>query len=248
MPVVELLSHPWLLLALFAASALYAAVGHGGASAYLAVLGLAGMDLLEIKPVVLILNIGVSALAFATYAKEGHFRTGIFWPLAAASIPAAFLGGMVQVSHPAIKLILAAALLLGAWRMVRGADSADASLRSPARWALLALGAVIGLLSGLIGIGGGVFLTPLLLVFRWCETKPAAAVSASFIFANSISGLAGLLASGKDFPMPALLLLPVVLVGGWIGSRWGSLCARVTALRRALAVVLLIAAAKFIIL
>lgn len=248
MPTVELLGHPWLPLALFAASALYAAVGHGGASAYLAVLGLAGMDLAEIKPVALVLNIGVSALAFATYAKEGHFRAGLFWPLAAASVPAAFLGGLLHVSHPAIKLILAAALVLGAWRMVRGADLGDAPLRTPVRGALLALGAVIGLLSGLIGIGGGVFLTPLLLVFGWCGTKSAAAVSASFILANSVSGLAGVLTGGTDFPMPTLLLLPVVMAGGWVGSRWGSLWARVAALRRALAVVLLIAAAKFIIL
>lgn len=246
MPTVELFDHPWLPLALFAASALYAAVGHGGASAYLAVLGFAGMTLEEMKPVVLVFNTAVSGLAFATYAKEGHFRPGLFWPLASASVPAAFIGGLLQVSHPAIKLILAAALMLGAWRMVRAAQSGDEPLRTPLPGALPVLGGLIGLLSGLIGIGGGVFLTPLLLVFRWSGTKVAAAVSAAFILANSVSGLAGMLARGASFPTAALLLLPVVLTGGWIGCRWGSLRARVVALRRVLAAVLLIAAAKFI--
>jgi len=232
-------------LAFFFAAALYASVGHGGASGYLAVMGLIGMAPVEMKPVALVLNIAVSLLAFIAFARAGHFRVRLFWLFAAASVPAAFIGGWLQSPDPVFKLILAAALLFGAWRLVSNRNVEDQGLREPPLSAILILGLAIGFLSGLIGIGGGIFLTPLLVLFRWTPAKPAAAISADFIFVNSLSGLAGFVTKGGAIPQLAWFLLPVVLAGAWFGSSWGSKRARTPALQRVLAAVLVVAAAKF---
>ena len=232
-------------LAFFFAAALYASVGHGGASAYLAVMGLIGMAPVEMKPIALVLNIAVSLLAFVAFARAGHFRARLFWLFAAASVPAAFVGGWLQSPDPVFKLILAAALLFGAWRLAFHRNAEEPDLREPPLAAILILGLAIGFLSGLIGIGGGIFLTPLLVLFRWTPAKPAAAISAAFIFVNSLSGLAGFVTKGGVVPHLAWFLLPVVLAGAWLGSSWGSRRARTPALQRALAAVLVVAAAKF---
>jgi len=235
---------------LFFASALYASVGHGGASAYLAVMGLAGIAPAEMKPIALSLNIAVSFIAMIAFVRAGHFRPKLFWPLAGASVPAAFLGGWLQLPDPAFKWILAAALVFGAWRLAFGKKSDDAIMRSPniiGLIGLIGLGAGIGLLSGLIGIGGGIFLTPLLILFHWSSSKSAAAISAAFIFVNSISGLTGFLIKGGEIPMETTYLIPSVLIGGMIGAHWGSRRAQNPALLRALALVLLIAAGKFLV-
>ncbi len=234
-------------LAFFLAAALYASVGHGGASAYLAVMGLLGMAPTEMKPIALTLNIAVSLLAWIAFTRAGHFRPRLFWPLAVASVPAALLGGWLQSPEPVFKLILAAALIAGAWRLVCGCKADEATLREPYQPALLLLGLAIGFLSGLIGIGGGIFLTPMLVLWRWSPAKPAAAISAAFIFVNSLAGLTGFLSTGRSVPPLAWLLLPAVLAGGWIGSHWGSRRAGSPALLRVLAAVLVVAAAKFVI-
>ena len=233
--------------AFIAAAALYASVGHGGASAYLAVMGLAGMDPAEMKPIALVLNIAVSAVALGNFLRAGHFKAGLFWPLAAASVPAAFLGGWLQSPEPVFKLILAAALVVGAWRLLVAPADSEKPLRHAGWPALLGVGGAIGFLSGLVGIGGGIFLTPMLVLFRWAPAKVAAAISAAFIAANSSSGLSGFIFKGGQIPAMAWSLLPCVFVGGWLGSRWGSGRAPVPALRRTLATVLVVAAAKFVI-
>jgi uncharacterized membrane protein YfcA len=239
---------PMLLGAAFLlAAALYASVGHGGASAYLAVMGLAGMAPAEMKPIALTLNIAVSAMALLMFARAGHFNGRLFWPLAAASVPAAFLGGWLQSPDPIFKLILAAALLAGAWRLAFGGVRNDFETRTPSAPALLGLGTALGFVSGLIGIGGGIFLTPLLILFHWTSAKPAAAISAAFILANSLSGLGGFLGKGGAVPSLAWMLLPAVMLGGWIGATWGSGKAHSPALRQTLAIVLVIAAAKFLV-
>lgn len=234
-------------VAFFLAAALYASVGHGGASGYLAVMGLYGMAPDEMKPIALTLNIAVSLVALVAFARAGHFQGHLFWPLAAASVPAAFIGGWLQSPEPIFKLILAAALIFGAWRLTFRQKIDENPLRKPDLIALLILGAVIGFLSGLIGIGGGIFLTPLLILFHWSSTKPAAAVSAAFIFANSCSGIIGFMAKGNTIPSLIWLVLPIVLTGAWLGSRWGSQRAPVPALQFSLAAVLVVAAAKFVI-
>lgn len=232
-------------LAFFLAAALYASVGHGGASAYLAVMGLFGMTQTEMKPIALALNIAVSLVALVAFARAGHFRGRLFWPLAATSVPAAFLGGWLLSPEPVFKLLLAAALIFGAWRLAFGRRTDETNLQTPRLPALLILGLAIGFLSGLIGIGGGIFLTPLLILFRWSSAKSAAAISAAFIFANSCSGVAGFMLKGNAIPSQAWTLLPLVLAGAWLGSHWGSRRAHVPALQRALAAVLVVAAAKF---
>lgn len=234
----------WLPLVLLLAAALYAAVGHGGASAYLVIFGLVGMSPAEMKPIAYTLNIAVSLLALIAYAGAGHFRGRLFWWLAVASVPAAFLGGWLQSPEPVFEAILAVALLCGAWRLALGRAAEETVVREPQLPAVLALGGTLGLLSGLIGIGGGIFLTPLLIFFRWAPAKPAAAVSAAFIFANSLSGLSGLLVKGGVIPSQTWALLPAVVIGGWLGSWWGSRRAGTPALRRSLAAVLVVAAAK----
>lgn len=233
--------------AFIAAAALYASVGHGGASAYLAVMGLAGLIPAEMKPIALFLNIAVSAVALGNFVRAGHFKADLFLPLAAASVPAAFLGGWLQSPEPVFKLILAAALVAGAWRLLAIPSESAKPVRHAAWPALLGIGGAIGFLSGLVGIGGGIFLTPVLVIFRWAPAKVAAAISAAFIAANSCSGLGGFMLKGGQIPAMAWSLLPCVLAGGWLGSRWGSGRAPVPALRRMLAAVLVVAAAKFVI-
>lgn len=234
-------------LAFFCAAALYASVGHGGASAYLAVMGLIGMAPAEMKPIALTLNIAVALLALSAFVRAGQFRARLFWPLAAASVPAAFVGGWLQSPELVFKLILAAALFFGAWRLAFGRATDPTALREPPLPALVLLGLVIGFLSGLIGIGGGIFLTPVLVLWRWVPAKPAAAVSAAFILANSLAGLSGFLVKGGAIPPLAWLLLPAVLAGGWLGSRWACQRARPSELLRVLAAVLVVAATKFVI-
>ncbi len=247
MPSAELLAHPWIPFAFLLAAALYASVGHGGASAYLAVMGLVGMAPAEMKPIALVLNTVVSLVALLAFARAGHFRFGLFWQLVVASVPAAFIGGWMESPKPVFKVILAAALVFGAWRLTFRRMEGEYALHEPRTVVVSGLGLSIGFLSGLIGIGGGIFLTPLLILFRWAPAKPAAAISAAFIFANSLSGLCGFLIKGQSVPSPTWLLLPVVLGGAWIGSAWGCRRFRALPLQRALAIVLVVAAAKFVI-
>lgn len=235
-----------LIAAFLMASALYSSVGHGGASAYLAVMGIAGFSPLEMKPIALALNIAVSMLAMFHFYRAGHFEKKIFIPLIITSIPCAFLGGWLQLPDPVFKWILAAGLLFGAWRLAFCSKSEHREIRPPHLMALAGLGAGIGLLSGLIGIGGGIFLTPLLILFHWSNSKTAAAISAAFIFVNSIAGLAGFLTKGGEIPTQTTVLLPAVLIGGMIGAYWGSNRAQNPALLKALALVLVIAAGKFV--
>jgi uncharacterized protein len=235
------------LIGLLLASALYASVGHGGASAYLAVMGLASFAPSEMKPIALCLNIAVSALATIAFVRAGHFHAKLFWPLAIVSVPAAFHGGASKLSDQYFYWILAVALLFGAWRLAFGKKAEDTETRTPNIIVLFALGISIGFLSGLIGIGGGIFLTPLLILFHWSNSKTAAAISAAFILVNSVSGLAGSLSQGMKIPETTLYFIPAVLIGGYLGAHWGSRRAQNPALLRALAIVLVIAAVKFLI-
>lgn len=247
MPVLESTTLILLPVVMLLAAALYASVGHGGASAYLAVMGLVGMAPAEMKPVALVLNIAVSLVALTRFARDGHFHGRLFGLLAVASVPFAFVGGWLGAPDPFFKLILATALVFGCWRLIFSGTNDDGEpVREPGLVVLLALGAGVGFLSGLIGIGGGIFLTPILILCRWSSARQAAGISAAFIFSNSISGLAGFFAKGGTVPGLTWMLLPAVLVGGWAGASWGSRRARIPALRGMLAFVLFVAACKFV--
>lgn len=230
------------------AAALYASVGHGGASAYLAILTLAGFAAGEVAPVVLVMNVGVASASALSFARAGHLRHRLLWPFAAASIPAAFLGGLVALPGSVREGLLGVALAAAAVRFLafptlRSVGS-DGSAPPPLALAL-AVGAALGFLAGATGIGGGVYLTPLLLLAGWAEAKPAAAASAAFIVLNSASGLAGHLARGARVDLELLApLLAAALVGGAAGAWLASRRLGSATLQRALGVVLLVAALR----
>ncbi len=222
---------------------LYAVVGHGGASGYLAVMALAGFEPAAMKPTALVLNLIVALIGTVAFVRAGHFVWRLFWPFAAVAAPFAFLGGKWPVSADVFKWLVAGVLVFAAGRLFLPA-AAPTQVRPPPWWAVLAAGAGIGFVSGLIGVGGGIFLTPLLLVCRWSEAKAAAAVSAPFIFVNSVAGLLGHPESISRLPAGWPWLAVAVMAGGALGAHWGSTMARPTYLRPILALVLLIAALK----
>jgi len=234
-----------LLPFLFVVAALYGAVGHGGASGYLAVMALAGLAPV-MKPTALTLNLAVSLIGTVLFSRAGHFAWRLFWPFALASIPLAFLGGRLDVPTHVFKLLLALALAFAAARLLLPAPKSGDLRPTPLPLVFLA-GAIMGLVSGLIGVGAGIFLTPLLLLMRWANAKTAAAVSAPFIFVNSAAGLAGHSASLHHLPTAWPLLALAVVAGGFLGARWGSGPARIAQLRPALAIVLGIASLKLVI-
>jgi uncharacterized membrane protein YfcA len=240
----------WLLPPLALVAFLYATVGHAGASGYIAVLALAGLPAAEIKPLALLLNLVVAAQGSWQFAQAGHLRFRLFWPVLLAGLPAAFLGGWLDLPTLWFQRLVAFVLLASALRFAW-------QPRDPQRWReprlveLSLSGAGLGLLAGLTGTGGGVFLTPLLLFRRWSSTRQAAAVSSLFILGNSLSGLAGLLlARTSDAPVvlpPGVAAMAlVVLMAGAVGSRLGSRHWPVAWIRRCLAVVLLLAAGKLL--
>ena len=236
----------YLLIPLLLVAVLYGTVGHGGASGYLAVMALAGITPAVMKPTALTLNLTVSLIGTVLFFRAGHFAWRLFWPFAITSIPFAFLGGRIDVPTHIFKLLLALALGFAALRLLLPAPKGDTLRPAPLGWVLLT-GALLGLASGLIGVGGGIFLTPLLLLMRWSNTKTAAAVSAPFIFVNSAAGLAGHSASLHNLPSAWPWLALTVVAGGFVGAHWGSGSARAAQLRPALALVLGVACAKLII-
>jgi uncharacterized membrane protein YfcA len=229
-------------------AALYSSVGHGGGSGYLAVMTLLAIAPAEMRPSALLLNIGVTTIGAWTYLRRGQFSMQVLWPFAVTAIPMAFLGGQLDVSGMVYKPLLAAALVYSAWYLFspQSTPNDDPSLRPPVLLALV-LGAGIGLLAGLTGIGGGIFLSPLLLFNRWSATRVASGVVSVFILLNSSAGLAGQLATVADVPWNAMTVwLPAALAGGFVGSRYGSRIASSKVIYRLLGLVLVIAAAKLV--
>lgn len=238
---------PLLLLCIFLVAFLYSSVGHGGASGYLAIMALAGIEPSMMKPSALILNIFVASIAFYNYYRKGFFRWNYFWPFAIASIPAAMLGAQMHVDPLWYKRILAFCLVIAAMRIAGlFTASEDTPLRKIPIPAALIIGAIIGLLSGMIGIGGGILLSPILILMHWTYLKEASAVAAIFIVVNSISGLSVILPSvAADF-QKIIPWVAVAVVGGIFGSLWGSRRATNFALRGVLAVVLVFASYKLV--
>lgn len=238
-------------VALAVVALLYASVGHAGASGYIAVLALAGMPVAQIRPLALLLNTGVAALGCRAFLRAGHWPGRRFWPVYALAVPAAFLGGRLDL--PAIWLgrLLGLVLLASAWRLLRQPRD-PAELRQAGGWILAIAGAALGFLAGVTGTGGGVFLSPMLLIGRFCTTRQAAAVSVLFILLNSMAGLAGLLIARPADLMavfvPELWLwLAAVLAAGALGSHLGSRRLPVAWIRRCLALVLTLAGSRLLI-
>ncbi len=240
-----------LLLAsgMLVASFVYASVGHGGASAYIAAMALAGIAPSEMRPIALALNILVSSLAAYKFWRAGHFRWRLFWPFAAVSVPFAYLGGAITLPGNLYKIVVGLVLIYAAWQLWRSgrAGGEMQAVREPPIPLAIAIGAALGLLSGLTGVGGGIFLSPLLLMLGWAATKQTSAVAAPFILVNSTAGLAaGFVAGTAALPPSIWFFAGAVLIGGWLGAEYGSRRFANPVIRRVLAVVLAIAGTKMV--
>lgn len=236
-----------LLGLIFLAAVTYSSVGHAGASGYLAAMALMGVAATEMKPAALVLNIIVASIGTVRFARAGCVSWGMLWPFAAGSVPAAYLGGWLQLPGGVFRPLVGVVLLVAAARLVMTSRASPAEApKPPAKPVAIGSGAVIGLLAGLTGTGGGIFLTPLMLLNRWATTRQAAGASAAFILVNSIAGLAGNVASVRMIPSRIVWWIPAVVVGGAIGAELGARRLAPGALRYILAIVLVVAAAKLI--
>ncbi len=226
---------------------LYASVGHGGASAYLAIMALAQVAPESMRPLALALNLVVAGVAAIQYTRAGHLQWSLLWPFVVASVPMAYLGGLVDLPEAIFRSIIGLVLAYAALALWQGARRSDeAPTRAPTLGISLAAGAVLGGVSGLTGVGGGIFLSPLLMLMGWARAKPTAAASAVFIWLNSLAGLAAQVDRLPLIVADLAWAAPAVLVGGTIGAWAGAHRAAPQGLRRLLAVVLFVAAAKML--
>ena len=227
------------------AAVLYSSVGHAGASGYIAAMVLFGVATPMIKPTALVLNILVACVGTWRFASAGQVPWKLLASLCIGSIPAAFLGGWIALPPHIYEPLLAACLVLAALRLIFSEGEA-APRPHPPLWGFVALGALLGFVSGLTGIGGGVFLSPILILTGWTDPRRAAGTAAPFILFNSISGLLGHASSMQHIPSQAAMLAVVALCGGLFGSWLAVNKFRFPALRRVLALVMLIAASKLL--
>lgn len=234
-----------IVLGLFVVAVLYSSVGHGGASGYLAVMALLAVAPEVTRPTALVLNLFVASIGTVQFYRAGYFSWRIFLPFAVASVPMAFIGGMIHLPTNVYKIVLGAVLIVAAVRLAIYLKNDD-KVKDPPIVACLLIGAVIGLLSGMVGVGGGIFLTPILLLMRWAETRVAAGVSVLFILVNSAAGLAGNYAQVANLPSNVWVWVAAAVAGGLVGSTLGSRKFDSITLRRVLALVLLFAGMKLV--
>ena len=241
-------THDDLVLAglFFVVAALYSSVGHAGASGYLAAMALFGLAPAVMKPTALALNILVASIAFATFYRAGCFSWRIFFPFSAGSIPFAFLGGSLALPPPAYKTVVGIVLLYSAVRLYVTTPGVRSDVTGVPPAVAVPLGVVIGFLSGLTGVGGGIFLSPLLLFMGWADPRTTAAVSAGFILVNSVAGLLGHYASVANLPGEIPAWAAAAAAGGVIGSQYGSTRFSNPTIRKILSAVLVIAGLKMI--
>ena len=234
-------------IGIFLAAILYSSAGHGGASGYLAVMALAGLPVEEMRPTALGLNLLVASLAWSRFYKSGAFSWDLLLPFAIASVPTAFLGGTIGLESKTAFLLIGTALLVAAANLMRPWSGLPKGASPPPTALALATGAGLGFLSGAVGVGGGIFLSPLLLLCKWGLPATVAGVAAAFVFLNSAAGLAGYFAAGYRIPGPFLLWGCAAIFGGMLGSHWGSADKTGRRIRRLLALILVIAAIKLLV-
>jgi uncharacterized membrane protein YfcA len=222
----------------------YASVGHGGASGYLALMAIFSVTPELMKPTALLLNLFVAAIAFYYYYKEGYFNKKLFISFAIASVPMSIIGGYIEVDTTIYKKILAVLLLFAILKMLNVFGKESNVIRDIKLWQGIIVGGIIGFFSGLIGIGGGIILSPIILLFHWGKMKEAATVSALFIWVNSAGGLIGQLSSGINLNMQSFGLVAIALIGGVFGAYYGSNKLNNQNLRYLLATVMAIACVK----
>ena len=227
---------------ILAAALLYSAVGFAGGSGYLAAMALFGVTPTVMRPAALCLNVFVAAIAAIKYYRVGAFSWGLFWPFAAASVPLAFIGGSLTLPRDVYRPVVGAALVYAAWLCLSRSVAAGEPRVRRARPEVMALaGGSIGFLAGLTGVGGGIFLSPLILLAKWAEPRVVSGIAASFILVNSAAGLLGMLAQSMALPAQLPLWTAAAVVGGWLGSELGSRHLSNTMIQRLLAVILAVA-------
>ncbi|HWN89480.1 MAG TPA: sulfite exporter TauE/SafE family protein [Chitinophagaceae bacterium] len=231
---------------LFLVAFLYSSVGHGGASGYLALMAIFSFAPEVMKPTALLLNLFVSLTSFIQFYRGKHFNWKIFLPFAITSVPMAYVGGLITVDDNIYKKILGILLIIPIIRFLVFANIQVEEIKKAKLILSLLIGAAIGFLSGLIGIGGGIILSPVLLLLKWTDMKQTAAISALFIFVNSLSGLAGQLQKGINFSADMYAYVAIAFAGGICGAYFGSLKFKSNILKYMLAVVLIVAAYKLL--
>ncbi len=235
----------WLFLCLLPITAfLYSSIGHGGASGYLALMSLFSVAPDNIKPTALLLNVFVAGISFFYYYRAGFFNKKLFFYVSIASIPMAFIGGLIELDPHIYKKVLGVFLLCSLLKILNVFGKEKKTKRKIIFWQSILIGASIGFLSGLIGIGGGIILSPIILLLHWGSMKEAAAVSALFILVNSIAGLLGQFSQGIYLDNCASIMVLLVIVGAILGSYLGSKKMNVTHIKYALATVLVMASLK----
>jgi len=227
---------------------MYASVGHGGASGYLALMVIFGISPALMKPSALVLNIIVSAISFAMYYRSGHFKWKILLPFVILSIPLSFLGARINIDARTYKIILGICLLIATLRLVGVFGKANFQDTREIKFVpAMLIGGVLGFVSGMIGIGGGILLSPVLLLLKWADMKQTAAVSAAFIFVNSVAGITGAASSHQSFSPEIYAWVLAAVVGGSFGAFYGSSIFRYSVLKYILSAVLLFASTKLFI-
>lgn len=240
---MDLVSNLILMGLIFSAAVLYSSVGHAGASGYLAAMALVGVSPLIMKPSALVLNILVATVSATKFYRAGCFAWPLFWPFAATSVPLAFIGGSITIPGHAYKAVVGAVLLFAAYRLWFGAAARVRERPLSVPLALL-LGGMIGLLSGLTGVGGGIFLSPVMMLLGWGEYRKISGVAAVFILVNSAAALLGYASSLAALPGAVGFWAVAAVAGGWLGAEYGSKHLTGPGIRRLLAVVLAVAGGK----
>lgn len=236
----------FIALCLLTVGFLYASVGHGGASGYIAIFSLFGITVITYKPLVLVMNIMIAGIAFVQFYRAGYFKWKLCWPFLITSIPAAFIGSAIAVQNHVYNLLLGLALLFPVVRLFGLIQYQKKEIKIIKLVPALFIGGVIGLLSGMLNIGGGIFLSPVLILAGWATPKQSAAVSALFIVCNSAAGLLGGKPANYVLNQSSFIWFVAAVTGGIIGAYMGSKKYPQKAVQYVLASVLIIASAKLI--
>lgn len=235
---------PFLAVSIFLVAMMYASVGHGGASGYLAIMALFSLHPEALKPTALLLNIVVAGVGTYLYCTAGQFSWRVFWPFAMTSIPMSFLGGTFSLPPEFYRPVLGVVLFYAAWRLFVRRKNDEYEAEPPGLPLAMAVGGVLGFASGLIGVGGGIFLSPLMILLRWARVREVSGIAAMFILVNSVSGLTGHLSSMQYVPGYAPVLAGMALVGGTIGALCGSRHLPVATILKAMSLMMVIAGGK----
>ncbi|MEO1956526.1 MAG: sulfite exporter TauE/SafE family protein [Methylophilaceae bacterium] len=232
---------------IFIAALLYSSVGHGGASGYIAVMALMSIAPESMRPAALTLNVLVSSIALYKFYKVKAFSWQLLLPIIVGSIPLAFLGGQITLPSHIYKPVIGVVLMIAAWQVYRSASFESLRIKQPpSKLSLVSMGAGLGLLSGLTGVGGGIFLSPILILMNWAGTKMISGIVAAFILVNSIAGLSGVLTQPYQLPSGLGFWALAAVAGGLIGAEYGSCRLGNPAIRKLLALVLVVAGIKML--